>query len=362
MADTEVATKNDLAVIKVLTPAIVFAPGGVEDVLSKIFAEVRSVKTDISTPAGRQAVASLAYKVARSKTFLDEMGKELVTEWKSKANAVDAERRTLRDRLDALKDEVRKPLTDWENADKLRIEGHERALAEIGELTAFASSEPTAAECAGRLTALASRPPRDWQEFAARADSALALAKASLAQSLSMAEKREADRAELERLRREQVEREQKERDAKIAAEAAERARKAAEAEAAAKAASAAEAARKEQERVERERAEAEARAQRAEADRKAAIAKAEADAKAAAEAAERDRTAAVEAERKRVADAEAAAKAAQAKREANKKHQAKINGEARDAIAALGLSAEHATAVVTAIAKGEVPHIRIAY
>jgi colicin import membrane protein len=183
MADTEVATKNDLAVIKVLTPAIVFAPGGVEDVLSKIFAEVKSVKTDISTPGGRQAVASLAYKVARSKTFLDEMGKELVAEWKTKSSAVDAERRTIRERLDALKDEVRKPLTDWENADKDRVAAHETALADI-EALAVLGSEPTAAECAARLTALASRPPRDWQEFAARADSAAALAKASLTQSL----------------------------------------------------------------------------------------------------------------------------------------------------------------------------------
>ncbi len=362
MADTETTSKTDLAVVKVLTPQIVFAPGGVDDVLAKIFAEARSAKTDISTATGRQAVASLAYKVARAKTFLDEMGKELVAEWKTKASAVDAERRTIRDRLDELKEEVRKPLTDWENAEKDRVANHEVSLAAIAAHTVFDTAEPSAAVIEQRLVALNGLPAREWQEFAKRASEAEIAARSFLTTLRDSAVKREAERAELERLRKEQVAREQAEREAKIAAEAAERARKEAEARAAQEAAAVAEAARKEQERVEGEKVAAEARAKKAEADRIAAIAKAESDAKAAAEAAERNRLAAIEAERKRVADAAAAEKAEQDKREANKKHRAKINGEARDAMMELGLSAEQATAVVTSIAKGEVPNVKISY
>src|ERR1700676_4896268 len=93
-----------------LTPATVFAPGGVEGILSKIETEVRAIDRDISTPDGRENVKSLAYKVARSKTALDEMGKELVSGIKTQAATIDAERRTIRDRLDALKEEVRGPL------------------------------------------------------------------------------------------------------------------------------------------------------------------------------------------------------------------------------------------------------------
>lgn len=354
---------TDLVAVRVLTPEIVFAPGGVEAILKKIEEEVRAAPTDISTPSGRAAIASLAYKVARSKTALDEMGKGLVAEWKAKANAVDAERRTIRDRLDGLKDEVRKPLTDWEDADKARIAEHETTIAAIEQARVFVEFDPSAEAIQGRITWLSTfAHNRDWQEFAKRAIEARERSATSLASMLVTAQKREAEREELERLRREQVERERREREQKIAAEAAERARREAETEAAAEAAVAAEAARKEQERVEREKAEAEQRARRAEADRVAAIEKAEADRKAAAEAAERDRLRAVEAERKRIADEQAAAAAAAAKREANKRHAAKINGKARDALVKVGITAEQATAAVVAIARGEVPHVTISY
>jgi len=41
---------------------------------------------------------------------------------KEQPKLVDAERKRMRDKLDALKDQVRKPLTDWENAEESRID------------------------------------------------------------------------------------------------------------------------------------------------------------------------------------------------------------------------------------------------
>ena len=158
-----------LAVIETISASVVFVPGGVDTILGKIEAEVRATKTDISTASGRQAVASLAYKVARSKTALDEMGKELVSELKAKTGAIDAERRTIRDRLDALKDEVRRPLTDWENADKARIEAHEKAILDLEAMLDFGGLEPSAAQLQERIDILAKRPSREWQEFVQRA-------------------------------------------------------------------------------------------------------------------------------------------------------------------------------------------------
>lgn len=371
---TTTASKDstELAVMKPLTAAIVFAPGGVDAILEKLTAEVRSIKTDISTPAGRAAIASLAHKVARSKTALDGMGKDLVSEWKTRASAVDAERRTIRERLDALKDEVRKPLTDWENAEKARVESHEAELLHIADLATFAVP-PNSEGIRGRIVMLSELPRREWQEFSARAAEAMSVALFRLDALLKATEKQEAERAELERLRREQVEREQRERDEKIAAEAAERARVAAETKAAREAEEVAERAAAERRRVEQERAEAVARAERVEAEARAAAeraeqqriraaAQAEASAKAAAEKAERERQAAISAERQRVADEQAAQTRETAKREADKKHRAKINGAARDALVNIGLTTEHATATVTAIAKGEVPHTTISY
>lgn len=367
MADAAVADRpvesTDLVAIKVLTPAVVFAPGGVDKILGKIEAEVRSVKTDISTEAGRDAIKSLAYKVARSKTALDEMGKTLVAEWKAKANAVDAERRTIRDRLDALKEEVRKPVTDWESADRQRIDEHEQHLERLNRAAVFDEQEPTVAAIKQRENWLSGfAHNRDWQEFAQRAREARESVGRTLTLMLEAAEKREAERAELERLRREQTEREQRERDEKIAREAAERARLEAEAKAERDAAEAAARARAEQERVEREKAEALARAEKAEADRKAAAEKAERDRVEAEARARREQEEAVAAERRRAAEAKAAEQAAAAKREQDKKHRAKINNEARDALVATGITGEQGTAIVTAIARGEIPHVKISY
>ncbi len=59
-----------------------------------------------------------------------------------------------------------------------------------------------------------------------------------------------------------------------------------------------------------------------------------------------------MQAEQKRQAEA----------READRRHRAKINGEARDYLRGAGLTEELATAVVVAIARGEVRHIRATY
>lgn len=406
---------TELVVVSALVPTEVFAPGGVEAIIKSVTDKVRAIETDISTLAGRKAISSLAYKVARSKTALDEMGKTLVANLKAQTNAIDAERRTIRERLDALQDEVRKPLTDWEDADKARVAAHELALEGILEHPQWGLTE-TAADIRKRLQYLENYPARDWQEFAARAAKTLEAEVARTKSLLAAAQEREAEQAEAERLRREQVEREQRERDARIAREATERAEQQAR-EAAARAAALAEQerqqveaaaaeaarlAREATERAEREKAQAEERAARAEADRIAseerarlqaeeaarqaeaarvaaaeqaerdrvaarqqaehAARQAEAARIAAAEQAERDRAAAIEAERKRVADQQASEAAAAAKREANKRHQAKINGAARDALVATGLTVEHAVVAVMAIARGDVPNVKISY
>lgn len=358
----EKPSSSELIVLDKLTPAAIFAPGGVDDILAKITREVKSQHTDISTKAGREAVASLAYKVARSKSALDKMGKDLgETHYKS-WKAITGERARIEKELDALKDEVRKPLTEWEDAEKQRIVDHEKAILDLEALLDFGAGYPTAAQIKERIDALAARPARQWQEFVQRAsDVALRVGK-QLEDEHVAAVQREAEAAELVRLRAEEVARQQKERDDKIAAEAAERSRIEAEGKARREAEEAAAKAEAERKRVEQERAEAIARAEKADADRKAAAAKAEQDAREAAEAAERNRLASIEAERKRVADEAARVAAETAKREADKKHRAKINNEVLAALTLLGVADELGKAIVGAVAKGEVPHTRISY
>jgi hypothetical protein len=398
--------ETNLVAIDALKPVDVFKPGGVEKLLADLEMKVRDLNKaiDPASEKGRDAAKSLAYKIARSKTGLDDMGKEFVAKLKVEAAKVDADRRTLRDRCDALRDEVRKPVDDWEAAEEARINDHVIALNNLQALGQFLpGSEPTVAEIDQVIAAIAPFWQRDWQEFKERADQLLVKIPAALATLRAATVKREAERAELERLRQEAADRlaaeqaekaarEQRERDERIAREAAEKAQ-----EAAAKAArEAEERAAAEQRRIEQERAAAIARAEKAEADakaaaekaeadkkaaaeraeaeRKAAAAKAEADAKAAAERAEverkaaaeqavRDRQAAIEAERQRVAAEKAAEDAATASRERDRNHRATVNKAARaDLMQACKLTEEQATAVVKAIASGDISNTRISY
>jgi len=102
-------------------------------ILDEISKKARSIVPDTSTAKGRKEIASIAYQVARTKTYLDGLGKELVAEMKKLPGLVDSSRKQMRDYLDVLSDEVRKPLTDWEE-EQARIEREAKEKAEAEKL------------------------------------------------------------------------------------------------------------------------------------------------------------------------------------------------------------------------------------
>lgn len=361
---TKETQSTALAVVESLNPVAVFS-GGIEPLLEKIASEARAVPVDISTEKGRKDLASLAYKIARSKTLLDDMGKALGEDAKKKLDAINADRKKARDSLDALKDEIRKPLTDWENADALRIEAFEQKIKDIESIGNKATAECLLLpikEMESAAERIAAMELIDWQEFKFRAKEAIEIASSKISLAIASRKKHDEEQAELARLRAEAAAREQAERDARIAAEAAAKAKAEAEAKAVQAAKEAAEKAEAEQRRVEAEKKAAEERAAKAEQDRIAANAKAKADAAAALLKAEQDKVAAVEAERKR-AEAAAKAEAAEAKaREADKAHKAKINGETLADLVAAGLPEDLAKEAVKAIATGKIRNVRISY
>ncbi|MCB8880080.1 hypothetical protein ACELLULO517_07525 [Acidisoma cellulosilytica] len=242
-----------------VTAVTLFGNGGVESLLTRMETEVRGIKRDISTEKGRKAVRQLAHKVARSKTALDEMGKGLNETKRAEINKVDAERRVIRERCDALKEEVLSELTAWEAKEIVRIKGHEDALTAMSALATLLPAEPTPEQVRESLERLdLHEDGRDWAEFAQRANELHAEVGFKLTNLLAQAVAREEATAEAERLRleaeeaaRQEAARQQREREARIAAEAAEEARLAAERRAA-------EAAAAERQRVEQERKDAE--------------------------------------------------------------------------------------------------------
>lgn len=319
---------TDLVVIEKQNAMAVFTTKEqLDPIIEAIEKEARSLAPDVSTRKGRDAIASMAHKVARSKTYIDNAGKDLVAELKALPKQIDENRRIVRERLDALKDEVRRPLTEWE-AEQERIKAEEAMNALHAE-------------------ALEMNIKFD-QELAAKFEADHELA-------LLMNKDFDRDREE----QRRQAEQAQRDHEERIKREAAEKASR--DAEAKHKAEIEAAARREAEEKARAELAER----QRIEAEQRAAREKQEAEARA-----EREKAAAVEAERLKAKQAEAARLAEQkriadeqAKREADVKHRKTVGTNIVNALTShTSLTREQAIEVLTALKDDLIPCAKIHY
>jgi len=316
----------------------VYTDGGMRGIIDQIKVEVAGVVPDLKTAKGRKAIASLAAKVARSKTHLDALGKELTADQKAATKAVDNERKAMRDELDDLRDEVRRPLTEWEDAEKERVADIQEWIRQIPAPEGIIAS---AQEWQNQIDRIESLEIDDSiAEFAAEAakvkDHALTLARAELITAEA------AERAEQDRIKA--AADAQAKREQEIADNAAAQAKQQAEANAAAEA-----------KRVSDARAAAD---NKREADRLQAIAD-----KLAAEAnAKRQADEAVAAEKRKQAVKEAEAAQAEAARTADIEHQRAINREALAELIKVCKDDEMAREVLIAIIAGQIPHTKVIY
>ena len=347
--------ETDLVVIEKKTTLEAFSSkNGLQMVVDSARGEVDGFKHDMTTAAGRDKTRSLANKVAKLKVKLDDMGKDLVSGWKTQAKAVDVNRKQMRDDLDALKIEARKPLTEFEAIEQERKDGH---LATIALLESLALQFPPEGGCfsledlRGKLGSLENIiVDSSLEEYELSATKQKLKSKEILEDFISREEKRIEEATELERLRAAEEERAKKERDEQLQKEAAEKARL--EAEAIAK--DAADKIAQERDNAIREKAEAEEATKQAERDKIAAEENARLEAKVAAERARQE-------EIKRQEDEAKAVKAAQEKKEANKKHVGKIRGEAKKALMKF-VDEDTAKEIVLAIHAGEIKNVTINY
>ncbi len=321
---------NELGLIpkEALNPAVIFTTDdGINSILRRIEDQVSNLVFDVNTPKGRKECASTAYKVAQSKTYLDGLGKDLVSDWKEKSRKVDINRKIARDFLESLKDKVRSPLTDWEIKEERRIAA-EKLAKEIDE---------------AHEAAFAENALFDRQREIERKEAELARIEAE------RREKEETERLAKEASeRQERLERERKEREDRIAHEAEERAKR--EAEMKIK--------RMQEESARREREMKEA-AIKAEQERIAAIERAKvAQEMAVKRAEEKARLDAEKKERERI-QAEKIAKDKVEKLARNKAHRAKVMSEVIADLQAIGGNMEN---IANAIADGKVRHVNISF
>ena len=344
--------------------------GGAQSLFDKIAEQARSVVPDLSTDKGRKAIASLARKVASTKTAFDSHGKELKEQYTVITSKIDADRKLFRDQCDALRDEIRKPLTDWENAEKERVEKHQSAIKNITDFTLPENINVDSEVLASNIRYVQKLPMGTmYEEFEEKVKLAKFETLEILNTALANREKYEAEQAEIEALRLAEQQRIQQERDAQIAREAAEQATREAE-----------EKARLEAERVEREKKEAIAKSEREKleaeqrearliAEKEAAMLREQALKQKAiddAKQAEIDRKNAIENERKRIeneqlAKAEADRKA-ELKRAADKDHKKKICDSVLAELEKLNIDEKTGQALIKAIYANQIPNITIKF
>ncbi|MGU5817825.1 hypothetical protein ACV1EH_00520 [Aeromonas caviae] len=359
-------TQAQLVVIEPTTAVALFTEGqGVAELLADIRQKATSLVPDITTAKGRKEIASIAHAVSRTKTYLDGLGKELTDQYKEIPKRIDANRKTLRDTLDTLKDEVRAPLTQYEAAEEARV----AALKE--RMTAFADAKQATAELPStelehylkQIDAIAIDD--SWEEMTAQAGVAKDAAVLHLRTVIEKAKEREAQVAELKRLRQAQAAREQEDRERRIAEQAA-----------------AAEAQRQEQARLDAERREREARDREQQAIRDAeaaelALQKAEDRRIAEAEQAEQLRlqaeanaarmaeeaaARAAEQERQRIADEQRQKAAEDAARSADMEHRRTVNNAILMDLMGLGIDEGKAINLIKHIASNKIDHLTINY
>lgn len=336
-------------------PAI-YVKGGLQRFIDAVQSEIGTEVPDTTTRKGRERIASLAAKVSKSKVAIEKPGRDYLKRLKEMPKIVEEELREFVRTMDALRDEVRSPLTEWERAEAARVAEHERR---ISELRCVDVEGRNAAEIASAISLIEEyEVDESWEEFEAEAHRVKAASLAALREALTKRQQYEAEQAELERLRVEAAQREQKEREERIAREAAEQAQREAEQRAQA-----------EREAAVRREAEARAAAERRELELKLAAERAErerVEAQQRAEQAERDAEARAEraaaAERQRQADEQARQEAEARAREADIAHKTAVLTSIKEAFMSAGVTEEQAKAIINMIRKGEVPSVSITY
>jgi colicin import membrane protein len=338
--------------------------------------EFKKVLPELSTKQGRDRYASMAHQIAKSKTALEAVGKELSAKQKELPKKIDAERKRVWDILELWQKEVRQPLDDWQKAEDARIDRHREAIERIKALSSDLEGI-IADDLADRIRMVEAIALGDqWQEFESDAARAKDESLKTLRDTLVVRQKHEAELAEIARFNADKAERERAEHEAAIAREAAERAQREAEQRAQTERDAAArreqalvDAAERERRDAENQRLQLQLQAEQAER----AAEQAEANRVAAEQRAEQQR---IDAERRQAEAVERARlddiarqKAADAEierqmqaRAADNIHKGNINRAAMEAFIAGGMPEDCARQAVKLIAQRKIPAVTIAY
>jgi len=321
-----IETENKMLVPVNLTPEKIFAPNGLDGILKGVEQKTNEFKGSVETAKNRDEITSFAFKIDKTRTFIEKARLALVSEKKAAVKLIDQEGKRARDFLFTQAEKVRDPLTKWKEAeaakeekqrqDEILILDWEEALAMDDLFTR--EREVKRKEAAFAKTA----------EDARQKEEAERLKKEQAERDERL--KKEAAQEATDKLKRERIA-------AKDALEQAERDRIATE-----------ELAKFEKEKADREKIEA---AEKAERDKQEAV-------KLAQRQAEERARLEKQAEEKKAAELKAAAD----KKAANTRHMAHVNNKILTALTDLGITKEHGKKIIVAVASGKIPEMVIRY
>ena len=331
------------------------AENGVDPFIQQAIEEANLLMADqdTSTQKGRDKIRSDAFKFAKLKNATDDLGADSIAEHNKTIKAVNANRKSMRDQFDILRDKVRAPLTKWEAEEELFkavMQETKNNIVDCGKRV-DGSGNPHTLEVLNSHKDYLSKVEVTAEKFRDLTDEIADLLKESIASNAAnivAEEKRLEDEVELERLRAAELERK------KAEAEKAEAERIANEKKLADEQAEAARLKREQdiKDQAEREKQEAITKQQR-EAE------KALAEEKAKVKALEDQKAKEESGRLAKIADEKAKAD----KLAANRVHVGKVRKSAKeDIIKASGVDEETAKKIVLAIAKGEVSSVSISY
>ena len=160
---------------------------------------------DPSNEDDRARAKSLALKISKTKTALEEKGKAITADWRAKIDGVNKTRNRFVSLLDGLRDEVRGPAIEFEKKLKAQEDEYKSRIADIRSLGEVAI-DANSASIKQRLSSLDAIVVDDtWGEYQTAATDAKASSIVALNKALTITEEREAQAAELEQLKRQQA-------------------------------------------------------------------------------------------------------------------------------------------------------------
>ena len=288
---------------------------GIDSILAEIESKAMEHVPDVSTDKGRKAIKANVTKIVTCKTFLEASGKDLSAKRKLEPKLIDANRKRVKEFLEALQLTARLKLTEWEAEQaRIKLEAEEKAAAEKLQAEVDHDHEMAILMMAEDFRQRAEAEEKTRLAQIAR-DDAIALKAKKLAED----EAQDAiDKAETDKQ-------------------------------------AAIDAAKKAEVKAKQDAIDYLSREKMIAIDADNAKVKAKQKAKRDAEQAVIDEQKRVAADKKRIDDETA-------KREANTAHKGKVNREAMAAIMKCGIDEDLAVKVIKAIHKGLIPNVSISY